>query len=26
MGQSGGGLRTWWRALYGSDDNLTTII
>jgi hypothetical protein len=22
MGQSGGGLRTWWRALYGSDDNL----
>src|SRR5207302_4100017 len=22
MGQSGGGLRTWWRALYGSEDNL----
>src|ERR1019366_2089137 len=22
MGHSGGGLRTWWRALYGSDDNL----
>ncbi len=22
MGQSGGGLRTWWRALYGSDDKL----
>ena len=22
MGQSGGGLRTWWRALYGSDDHL----
>jgi len=22
MGQTGGGLRTWWRALYGSDDNL----
>src|SRR6516164_5676591 len=22
MGQSGGGLRTWWRALYGSDNNL----
>jgi len=22
MGQSGGGLRVWWRALYGSDDNL----
>jgi len=22
MGQSGGGLRTWWRALYGSDENL----
>ena len=22
MGQTGGGLRTWWRALYGCDDNL----
>ena len=22
MGQSGGGLRVWWRALYGSDENL----
>jgi len=22
MGQTGGGLRVWWRALYGSDDNL----
>jgi hypothetical protein len=22
MGQSGGGLRAWWRALYGADDNL----
>jgi len=22
MGQSGGGLRSWWRALYGSDENL----
>ncbi len=22
MGQSGGGLRTWWRVLYGSDDKL----
>ncbi len=22
MGQTGGGLRTWWRALYGSDENL----
>ena len=22
MGQSGGGLRTWWRALHGSDENL----
>jgi hypothetical protein len=22
MGQTGGGLRTWWRALYGSDDDL----
>ena len=22
MGQSGGGFRLWWRALYGSDDNL----
>jgi hypothetical protein len=22
MGQSGGGLRTWWRQLYGSDKNL----
>jgi hypothetical protein len=22
MGQSGGGLRVWWRALYDSDDNL----
>jgi hypothetical protein len=22
MGQSGGGLRAWWRTLYGSDDNL----
>ena len=22
MGQTGGGLRMWWRALYGSDDNL----
>ncbi len=22
MGQSGGGLRTWWRELYGSDENL----
>jgi len=22
MGQTGGGLRVWWRALYGSDENL----
>jgi hypothetical protein len=22
MGQTGGGFRTWWRALYGSDDKL----
>ena len=22
MGQSGGGFRVWWRALYGSDENL----
>jgi hypothetical protein len=22
MGQSGGGFRTWWRELYGSDENL----
>jgi len=22
MGQTGGGFRTWWRALYGSDKNL----
>ncbi len=22
MGQSGGGLRVWWRELYGSDENL----
>jgi hypothetical protein len=22
MGQTGGGLRVWWRALHGSDDNL----
>ena len=22
MGQTGGGMRVWWRALYGSDDNL----
>jgi len=22
MGQTGGGLRTWWRQLYGSDANL----
>lgn len=22
MGQTGGGFRTWWRALYGSDTNL----
>jgi hypothetical protein len=22
MRQTGGGLRTWWRALYGSDDSL----
>ena len=22
MGQTGGALRTWWRALYGSDDDL----
>jgi hypothetical protein len=22
MGQTGGGLRVWWRALYGSDDTL----
>lgn len=22
MGQTGGGLRVWWRALYGSDDKL----
>jgi hypothetical protein len=22
MGQTGGGLRVWWRALYGSDDDL----
>jgi hypothetical protein len=22
MGQTGGGLRVWWRELYGSDDNL----
>jgi hypothetical protein len=22
MGQSGGGMRSWWRALYGSDENL----
>jgi len=22
MGQTGGALRTWWRALYGCDDNL----
>ena len=22
MGQTGGGFRSWWRALYGSDDNL----
>ena len=21
MGETGGGLRTWWRELYGSDDN-----
>src|SRR6516165_2717403 len=22
LGQSGGGFRTWWRELYGSDENL----
>ena len=22
MGQTGGGLRVWWRALYGSDEGL----
>jgi hypothetical protein len=22
MGVTGGGFRTWWRELYGSDDNL----
>jgi hypothetical protein len=26
MGQTGGGLRVWWRALYGSDANSTTTI
>jgi hypothetical protein len=22
MGHTSGGFRTWWRALYGNDDNL----
>src|SRR6266566_5514458 len=25
MGQTGGALRTWWRALYGSDDSLDNL-